>query len=45
LGRSGAPERALGVGSAEELNGARPEERRVAPVVGLVGIEHHGGVQ
>jgi hypothetical protein len=39
LERIGSPERALGGGgdSAEGLIDARQEERRVAPVVGLVG--------
>jgi hypothetical protein len=37
------PERALGGGgSAVELTGARPEEQRVAPVVGLVGTGRRG---
>jgi hypothetical protein len=36
---SGTPKRALGGGggSTEGVTGARPEERRVEPVVGLVG--------
>jgi hypothetical protein len=39
IGEICSPERALGGGggSAEGLTGARPEERRVALVVGLVG--------